>query len=270
MRQAEGCAQRLAAPACRCRSTSACATGIRISPTRSRRCRAPASAARSASSPPRTAATRAARSIARTSPTRARPRARGPADVEVTYAPDWHEHPPFIDANAERVAEALATLRPALRDRAQDRVHRAQHSGNDGGALSATATVRGDGAVADDGRRAGRSRRAPWRAGLSEPQRTAGGSVARAGHLRLPARGARAKGSRPRSSCRSASSAITSRCSTTSTSKPRRCAARSACRWHAPRRSTTTRASSTCWPTWCCRRVPALRRSRPLELVAAP
>ena len=57
---------------CRCRSTSACATGIRISKTRWRRCRAPASGARSGSSPRRTAATRAARSTGRTSPPRGR------------------------------------------------------------------------------------------------------------------------------------------------------------------------------------------------------
>ena len=37
-RQADGLRQRLAAPAGRCRSTSACATGTRFSPTRCRRC----------------------------------------------------------------------------------------------------------------------------------------------------------------------------------------------------------------------------------------
>ena len=62
--------------ACRCRSLSACGTGIPSSPIRSRRCRARASGARSAFSPPRSAATRAARSIARTSTPRGRPRER--------------------------------------------------------------------------------------------------------------------------------------------------------------------------------------------------
>lgn len=36
----------------------------------------------------------------------------GLPDVEVTYVPDWHNHPLFIEANAERVAAALARSDP--------------------------------------------------------------------------------------------------------------------------------------------------------------
>ncbi|HET7221552.1 MAG TPA: ferrochelatase, partial [Vicinamibacterales bacterium] len=43
----------------------------------------------------------------------------GLPDVEITYAPDWFDHPLFIAANAERVRDALATLDPARRHRAR-------------------------------------------------------------------------------------------------------------------------------------------------------
>jgi ferrochelatase len=43
----------------------------------------------------------------------------GLPDVEVTHVSDWYNHPMFIDANAERVADAIATLDPDVRDRAQ-------------------------------------------------------------------------------------------------------------------------------------------------------
>ncbi len=42
----------------------------------------------------------------------------GLADVEVTYVGDWHTHPSFIDANADRVRAAIATLEGAQQDRA--------------------------------------------------------------------------------------------------------------------------------------------------------
>ena len=41
------------------------------------------------------------------------------ADVEVTYAADWFDHPQFIDANVARVRDALASLDPSRRSRAQ-------------------------------------------------------------------------------------------------------------------------------------------------------
>jgi ferrochelatase len=50
---------------------------------------------------------------------RATLRERGLADVEVTYVSDWHTHPGFIEANATRVREAIATLSPTLQDRAE-------------------------------------------------------------------------------------------------------------------------------------------------------
>ena len=46
---------------------------------------------------------------------RATLRERGLADVEVTYVGDWYTHPGFIEANAARLRDAIATLPPALR-----------------------------------------------------------------------------------------------------------------------------------------------------------
>ena len=43
----------------------------------------------------------------------------GLPDVEVTYVTDWSSHPLFIEANAERVAAAVARLDTQVRDRAQ-------------------------------------------------------------------------------------------------------------------------------------------------------
>ncbi len=43
----------------------------------------------------------------------------GLADIEVIYLPDWHEHPLFIQANADRVNAALACLRPDQRSGAE-------------------------------------------------------------------------------------------------------------------------------------------------------
>src|SRR6478735_1043601 len=50
---------------------------------------------------------------------RATLRERGLADVEVTYVGDWYTHPGFIEANASRVRDAIATLPPALQERAE-------------------------------------------------------------------------------------------------------------------------------------------------------
>ena len=106
------------------------------------------------------------------------------------------------------------------------RVHRAQHPGCHGGrgALSRAAP----GVVAVGGRSARDSRLG---AGVPEPQRPAGGSMARTGHLPVPAGGA---GPQPhcggdlsdRVCLRSRGSACT-----TWTSRPLTCAATSACRW---------------------------------------
>ena len=42
----------------------------------------------------------------------------GPAAPAIDYLGEWHAHPLFIDAAADRVAEALARLEPAVRARA--------------------------------------------------------------------------------------------------------------------------------------------------------
>lgn len=43
----------------------------------------------------------------------------GPAAPVVEYLGEWHAHPLFIEAAADRVADALARLEPVARDRAQ-------------------------------------------------------------------------------------------------------------------------------------------------------
>ena len=43
----------------------------------------------------------------------------GPAAPAVDYLGEWHAHPLFIEAAADRIADALACLEPAARDRAQ-------------------------------------------------------------------------------------------------------------------------------------------------------
>jgi ferrochelatase len=50
---------------------------------------------------------------------RATIRDRGLADVEVVYVGDWHTHPGFIEANADRAIDALQRLSPPMRDRAR-------------------------------------------------------------------------------------------------------------------------------------------------------
>lgn len=42
----------------------------------------------------------------------------GLADVEITYIGDWHEHPRFIEASAERIEQALRELPLHLQERA--------------------------------------------------------------------------------------------------------------------------------------------------------
>jgi ferrochelatase len=43
----------------------------------------------------------------------------GAHDVDVLYAGDWHEHPGFIEANADHVRQAFARLPPDKRERAR-------------------------------------------------------------------------------------------------------------------------------------------------------
>jgi ferrochelatase len=43
----------------------------------------------------------------------------GLADIEVTYVGDWHAHPMFVEASADRLRAALASLDPSLREHAQ-------------------------------------------------------------------------------------------------------------------------------------------------------
>src|SRR5436190_17775822 len=43
----------------------------------------------------------------------------GHADVEVVYVGDWHEHPGFIDANADHIRRAAARLPEDVRDGAR-------------------------------------------------------------------------------------------------------------------------------------------------------
>ena len=222
MRRPKGCASGWPPRARRCRCSSACATGIRSSPTRSRRWRGPASDARWASSPRRTAATRAARSTARTSGTRGPQLARaGLPDVEVTYVPDWYSHPLFIDANAERVCGRDGPARTARARRCAARVHGAQHSRVDGARYPYRAQFEETARLVAEPRAAQSTiTRRCIRAAAAGPR------IRGSGPTSATTSAARARaGSRPRSSARSASSAITSRCSTTSTSRRPRSAA---------------------------------------------
>ena len=45
--------------------------------------------------------------------------AAGHRDVDVVYVGDWHEHPGFIDANADNIGRAASRLPPGLRDSAR-------------------------------------------------------------------------------------------------------------------------------------------------------
>ena len=180
MKQAELLRSRLDANAgCRCRFMSGCATGIPSSPTRSPRCRAPVCAARSDSWPPRSAAIRAARSIARMSTRLARRSQRGRPRRRRGRLRRRLAHASRI-RRRERRAHLLMRCGSFLRcsrSRAA-RLHRAQYSGIDGRALSVSTSARRDG---DGGRRASQGQAGVARrvgAGISEPQRPAGGSLA--------------------------------------------------------------------------------------------
>ena len=104
-RQAAGLAERLSrrrpAAAGLCRHAQLASVSRRHA---GGRCRAPASAARLASSWRRRRAIRAASSIARTCRRARGPAAAGLADVEVTYVPAWYAHEGFIAANARTSA----------------------------------------------------------------------------------------------------------------------------------------------------------------------
>ena len=239
MRQARGARERLAAGAAfRCRSTSACATGIRSSPTRWRRCRAPASAGRSGSSPRRSAATRAARSTRRTSPrARAAIASAGCADVEVIYVGDWHEHPGLHRSQRGacratrsrrcrrrcRTAPSWCSPRTASRSAWRSAIpYRAQFEETARWSRPRERSARR--------RRAARSR-------SSTRAAAAGRKTRGSGRTSATTCARRARHSRPRCSAPSASSSITSRSSTTSTSRRRgrRRDRPDAC--HAPKRS---------------------------------
>ena len=177
---------RCAPAACRCPCTSGCATGIRISPTRWPRCRAPASGGRSACWPPRSAAIRGARSIARTSATRgSRCAETGAASAEITYVGDWHEHPGFIEANADHVRAGARSRCPWIAG--PTRGWSSPRTASRPRWRSAIRTRRSSAPRRKAHRRRSRCRRRLG-ARLSEPERPSRGSVARAGRLRLPAR----------------------------------------------------------------------------------
>ena len=140
----------------------------------------------------------------------------GCSDVSVTYVGDWHDHPRFIEANARHVRAALDRLCRRRSSRRAPRVHRAQHPDADGGRRAVSRAVAGVGAAAS-----------PTALGHSDWALV---FQSRSGRPEDPwlepdvcdyLRAEQATASRPRCSARSASSAITSRCCTTSTSRPR-------------------------------------------------
>ena len=143
-------------------------------------------------------------------------------DIDVLYFGDWHEHPGFIEANADHVRKAVAGLPADVRERA--RLIFTAHSIP----VSMAHRIRTSGSCARRPRRsrvrlAGRTGRSSIRAAADVP--------AIRGSSRTCA--SICAGSAPRDSTRPssaplASSAITWRCSTISTSKPRRRAAKSA------------------------------------------
>ena len=102
----------------------------------------------------------------------------GLSDVSVTYVGDWHHHDRFIEVNARHVRAALDTLQAPVRSAA--RLVFTAHS-IPVAMVGRRAVSRATSGVVAVGRRA------PWRGGLGagvrEPQRPAGGSLARARHL---------------------------------------------------------------------------------------
>ena len=142
-RQADGLAR---APgggrAIRCPCTSGCATGIRSWPTRCTRCTSTARAARSVSLPRRSTRTRAASSTARTSlAARAELRAR---DGRRTSTSPTSAAGSTIRSSSRRTPSTCARrcerLPADVRGRGPADLHRAQHSGVDGGAVRDTAS----------------------------------------------------------------------------------------------------------------------------------
>ena len=116
---------------------------------------------------------------------RAALREKGLPDVEIVYVDDWHTHPGFIEASAVETARALARLASPLREQATLVFTAHSIPSQHGRTLSVSAAVRRDGAAdRRDGARAQRAGAAA-RDGVSEPERTAGGSLARPGHRRL-------------------------------------------------------------------------------------
>ena len=238
---------RRAAARPRCRSTSACATGRRTSPTRCAQM-ATTACARALGvilAPHATEAScerymEAVDAGAR----RARARARRRSSYVGTVARRIRAS---SSARRARSRAALATLPPALRADDAARLHGAQHPDADGGgvALRRASSTRSARAVA----RAPRARALAARAtrAAAAARATPGSSpTSTTCSARSRADGARAR----RASRRSASSATTSRCSTTSTS--RRARPRPAlglalrARQHRERPSALHRA---CWPS---------------------
>ena len=202
---------------------------------------------RSASSWRRTTATRAAGSTARTSRRPAEElRARaGAADVEVLFAPGWHTHGRVRGSqrSTDRCRPA-AGLPGGVREAA--RIVFTAHSIP----TTMASACRYETDLRETAERVARSpgdRRLgcwPTRAGVGGP-RTPGWS--RTSASTCAPRTIAACGRR--SSLRSGSWPITSRCCTTSTRKRPGSAATSTCRCTARPPSTTTRPSSTRWPT---------------------
>ena len=129
------------------------------------------------SSPPPSAPTRAAASTARTSP--ARRRRSGAEAPEVCKLRAFYNHPGFVEANADRVRDALAQIPEERRRRARSSSRRTASRS----AMAAQLPLRG--AAHRDG--APRRRRPSAPAALRrlpEPQRPAAGAVARARRLR--------------------------------------------------------------------------------------
>ena len=172
--------------------------------------------------------------------------AEGLPPFDVAYAGDWHTRDGVLEAVAERIDAARATLpagaaRPARgwcsprtrsRPRCPPPIRYVMQLRDSAAAVAALVRAHGLGA------------------GLPEPQRASRGSVARAGRERLPARGARG---RPRGGDPGADRLP--RRSRRGALRPRRRGARdrrrrSGWRWPAPRRSTTIPGSSRRWRTW--------------------
>ena len=140
------------------------------------RCAPPACAARSDSSPrPSTRYSSCEQYRENVAAARAELRSGG-ADIDVTYVGSWFDHPLFVEANAAHVREALRRL-PAARAR--------RRRGSSAPRTAFRCRWRSGRAIASSWRRrrvSSRARPAMTRLGarVSEPQRPAAGSLARA------------------------------------------------------------------------------------------